>query len=128
MRHQHGEAQLEQVLRMLRAAYGRPLMRGHGLLRWQCRHRDGVWRSADELPLTQDQRIQAHIALDGHGSYPQAGLIPRVFFAFNDRTSSRGVNMPFRGWMTMLRSEAIAVTVHSLSAAACDDGYVTWHA
>lgn len=56
-----------------------------------CRHRDGVWRSADEVPLTPAGRIKAHIALDGHGSYPEAGFIPRVYFAFNDLTSNQGV-------------------------------------
>lgn len=54
------------------------------------RHQDGVWRSADEVPMTADGRLQAHVALDGHGSYPQSGFIPRVFFAFNDRTSTKG--------------------------------------
>ena len=54
------------------------------------RHRDGVWRSADELPRAADGRVQAFVALNGHGSYPEAGTIPRVFFAFNDQTSDKG--------------------------------------
>ncbi|CAL5225933.1 g8728 [Coccomyxa viridis] len=54
------------------------------------RHMDGVWRSADDVPRGKDGRILAHIALNGHGSYPTAGFIPRNLLAFNDYTSNQG--------------------------------------
>lgn len=54
------------------------------------RHMDGVWRSADEVPRGKDGRVLAHVALNGHGSYPSAGFIPRNLLAFNDYTSNRG--------------------------------------
>ena len=55
-----------------------------------CRHMDGVWRSADEAPRGADGRLLAHVALNGHGSYPTAGFIPRNLLAFNDYTSIQG--------------------------------------
>ena len=55
-----------------------------------CRHMDGVWRSADEAPRGRDGRVLAHVALNGHGSYPAAGFIPRNLLAFNDYTSNQG--------------------------------------
>lgn len=55
-----------------------------------CRHMDGVWRSADDVPRGRDGRILAHVALNGHGSYPTAGFIPRNLLAFNDYTSNQG--------------------------------------
>ena len=54
------------------------------------RHMDGVWRSADEVPRGKDGRILAHVALNGHGSYPTATFIPRNLLAFNDYTSNQG--------------------------------------
>ena len=51
---------------------------------------DGVWRSADDVPRGKDGRILAHVALNGHGSYPTAGFIPRNLLAFNDYTSNQG--------------------------------------
>ena len=51
---------------------------------------DGVWRSADEAPRGSDGRLLAHVALNGHGSYPTAGFIPRNLLAFNDYTSNQG--------------------------------------
>ena len=60
---------------------------------WQSalrRHMDGVWRSADEVPRGKDGRVIAHVALNGHGSYPTAGFIPRNLLAFNDYTSNQG--------------------------------------
>lgn len=56
------------------------------------RHRDGRWVAADEMPRTADGRPLSYIAINGHGSYPRAGFIPRIFLAFNDRTG-KGVNM-----------------------------------
>ena len=49
-----------------------------------------MWRSADDVPRGKDGRILAHIALNGHGSYPTAGFIPRNLLAFNDYTSNQG--------------------------------------
>ncbi|CAL8466419.1 g5955 [Coccomyxa elongata] len=54
------------------------------------RHQDGVWRSAREVPRSEAGRPLAHIAVNGHGSYPIAGTIPRIFFAANDQTSNQG--------------------------------------
>ena len=51
---------------------------------------DGVWRSADEVPRGKDGQVIAHVALNGHGSYPTAGFIPRNLLAFNDYTSNQG--------------------------------------
>ncbi len=45
------------------------------------RHRDGVWRSADEVPQGPGGRPLAFIAVNGHGAYPVAGTIPRIFYA-----------------------------------------------
>ena len=56
------------------------------------RHRDGRWVAADEMPRTADGRPLSYIAINGHGSYPRAGFIPRICLAFNDRTG-KGVNM-----------------------------------
>ena len=53
-------------------------------------HRDGKWRSADELPRTPDGRVQSFVAINGHGSYAEKGTIPKIFFAFNDQTSDQG--------------------------------------
>ncbi|KAL0028666.1 hypothetical protein WJX79_009247 [Trebouxia sp. C0005] len=50
------------------------------------RHRDGRWVSANGMPRTQDGRPLSYVALNGHGSYPRAGFMPRIFLAFNDRT------------------------------------------
>ncbi|DBB18049.1 TPA: hypothetical protein ACH3X3_003041 [Trebouxia sp. C0006] len=50
------------------------------------RHRDGRWVSANDMPRTPDGRPLSYVALNGHGSYPRAGFIPRIFLAFNDRT------------------------------------------
>ncbi|KAL0034634.1 hypothetical protein WJX77_000317 [Trebouxia sp. C0004] len=50
------------------------------------RHRDGRWVSANGMPRTPDGRPLSYVALNGHGSYPRAGFIPRIFLAFNDRT------------------------------------------
>lgn len=55
-----------------------------------CRHQDGVWRSAGKVPRSETGRPLAHIAVNGHGSYPIAGTIPRIFFAANDHTSNQG--------------------------------------
>lgn len=52
------------------------------------RHRDGIWLSADEMPRTADGRPLSYVAINGHGSYPRAGFIPRIFLAFNDRTGT----------------------------------------
>ena len=54
------------------------------------RHRDGVWRSADSVPRGAHGRPVAHVAVNGHGSYPEAGTIPRIFFTANDQTSEAG--------------------------------------
>ena len=54
----------------------------------RCRHRDGIWLSADEMPRTADGRPLSYVAINGHGSYPRAGFIPRIFLAFNDRTGT----------------------------------------
>lgn len=54
------------------------------------RHRDGRWVAADEMPRTADGRPLSYIAINGHGSYPRAGFIPRIFLAFNDRTGKGG--------------------------------------
>ncbi|KAK9857191.1 hypothetical protein WJX84_004091 [Apatococcus fuscideae] len=54
------------------------------------RHRDGVWRSADEMLRGDDGRPKAFIATNGHGSYPEPGTVPRVFFIFPDETSDQG--------------------------------------
>ncbi len=54
------------------------------------RHRDGCWRSADEVPLSASGRPNAYIAENGHGSYPVAGTILRLFCVINDYTSSDG--------------------------------------
>ncbi|KAK9902691.1 hypothetical protein WJX75_002901 [Coccomyxa subellipsoidea] len=54
------------------------------------RHQDGVWRSAKDVPRSEGGRPLAHIAVNGHGSYPTAGTIPRIFFAANDQTSNQG--------------------------------------
>ena len=42
------------------------------------------------MPRTADGRPIAHVAVNGHGSYPAAGTIPRIFYAANDQTSDRG--------------------------------------
>ena len=54
------------------------------------RHRDGLWRSADEVPRSKDGRPLAYIAENGHGSYPVAGTIWRLFGVINDYTSDTG--------------------------------------
>ena len=54
------------------------------------RHRDGMWRSADEVPMSEDGRPLAYIAENGHGSYPIAGTILRLFCVINDYTSDQG--------------------------------------
>ncbi|KAK9838553.1 hypothetical protein WJX81_007080 [Elliptochloris bilobata] len=55
------------------------------------RHRDGVWRSADEVPQGPGGRPLAFVAVNGHGAYPVAGTIPRIFYAANDQTSDEGL-------------------------------------
>ena len=40
-----------------------------------------MWRSADEVPLGPGGRPLAFIAVNGHGAYPVAGTIPRIFYA-----------------------------------------------
>ena len=42
------------------------------------------------MPRSAEGRPLSYMALNGHGSYPTAAFIPRIFFAFNDRTSDRG--------------------------------------
>lgn len=49
-----------------------------------------MWRSAGNVPRSEGGRPLAHIAVNGHGSYPIAGTIPRIFFAANDQTSNQG--------------------------------------
>jgi len=60
-----------------------------------CRHVDGVWRSADEVPRTADGRPISYVALHGHGSYLVTGRIIRLFGAFNDHTSARGATISY---------------------------------
>ena len=55
-----------------------------------CRHIDGTWRSAHEVPRTPEGRPEAYVAINGHGVYPEAGRIIRLFGAFNDNTSREG--------------------------------------
>lgn len=38
----------------------------------------------------EDGRPKAFIATNGHGSYPEPGTVPRVFFIFPDETSDQG--------------------------------------
>jgi len=57
---------------------------------WGCRHIDGTWRSADEVPRTAEGRPQSFVAINGHGSYPYPGTTIRLFGAFNDQTSQKG--------------------------------------
>ena len=40
-----------------------------------------MWRSADEVPQGPGGRPLAFIAVNGHGAYPVAGTIPRIFYA-----------------------------------------------
>ncbi|KAL3140806.1 hypothetical protein ABBQ32_005349 [Trebouxia sp. C0010 RCD-2024] len=58
------------------------------------RHRDGRWVPADKMPRTAEGRPLSYIAVNGHGSYPRAGFIPRIFLAFNDRTGKGQVWNP----------------------------------
>ena len=64
----------------------------------QCRHRDGRWVSANDMPRTPDGRPLSYVALNGHGSYPRAGFIPRIFLAFNDRTGQGITIAPYSGF------------------------------
>lgn len=43
------------------------------------------------MPRSAEGRPLSYVALNGHGSYPMAAWIPRIFFAFNDQTSDKGV-------------------------------------
>lgn len=80
-----------------------------------CRHMDGVWRSADEAPRGADGRLLAHVALNGHGSYPTAGFIPRNLLAFNDYTSNQGaVWDPVSVSLTLMCLHALMVSFHAL--------------
>lgn len=49
-----------------------------------------MWRSADEVPRSEGGRPVAYVAENGHGSYPTAGTIFRLFFVINDYTSVDG--------------------------------------
>ena len=42
------------------------------------------------MPRSAEGRPLSYVALNGHGSYPIAAWIPRIFFAFNDQTSDQG--------------------------------------
>ena len=80
-----------------------------------CRHMDGVWRSADEAPRGADGRLLAHVALNGHGSYPTAGFIPRNLLAFNDYTSNQGaVWDPVSVSLTLVCPHTLMVSIHAL--------------
>lgn len=61
--------------------------------RQHCRHIDGTWRSADEVPRTPQGRPRAFVAVNGHGSYPYPGRIIRLFGVFNDNTSDAGARL-----------------------------------
>ncbi|KAG2432933.1 hypothetical protein HXX76_008662 [Chlamydomonas incerta] len=59
---------------------------------WYNAHRniEGEWCPAADVPRTRCGRIIGHVAINGHGIYPHCGIIPRLFFAANDRTSRTG--------------------------------------
>ncbi|KAG2448800.1 hypothetical protein HYH02_006151 [Chlamydomonas schloesseri] len=59
---------------------------------WYNAHRniEGEWCPAARVPRTRCGRIIGHVAINGHGIYPHCGVIPRLFFAANDRTSRSG--------------------------------------
>ena len=89
-----------------------------------CRHMDGVWRSADEAPRGADGRLLAHVALNGHGSYPTAGFIPRNLLAFNDYTSDQGaVWDPVSISFTLVYTQTLLV---SMDALLCASNTATW--
>lgn len=55
------------------------------------RHRDGVWRSANEVPQGPGGRPLAFVAVNGHGAYPIAGTIPRIFYAVRRSRASHAL-------------------------------------
>ena len=42
------------------------------------------------MQRSEEGRPKAFIATNGHGSYPEPGTVPRVFFIFPDETSDQG--------------------------------------
>lgn len=59
------------------------------------------------MPRTAEGRPLSYIAVNGHGSYPRAGFIPRIFLAFNDRTGKGVYHTPSELYM--------CVDIHSLT-------------
>ena len=94
------------------------------------RHRDGKWRSANELPRTPDGRVQSFVAINGHGSYAEKGVIPKIFFAFNDRTSDQGA-LPCRAGRRPLPAGQVSscckAAADTNSLAACQPARRTRH-
>ncbi|KAG2501239.1 hypothetical protein HYH03_001046 [Edaphochlamys debaryana] len=59
---------------------------------WYNAHRniEGEWCPAAQVPRSPCGRLLGFVAINGHGIYPTAGTIPRLFLIANDRTSAEG--------------------------------------
>ena len=81
------------------------------------RPRDGHWVAAAAAPRSPCGRLLAFVARHGHGTYGQAGVIPRAFGFANDHTSGDG---PV--WRP---ATAVMLRVHSHNAPHATLGRVT---
>ncbi|KAL6757473.1 hypothetical protein V8C86DRAFT_2623844, partial [Haematococcus lacustris] len=56
------------------------------------RSREGEWCPADQVPREEgpSRRIQAFVAINGHGVYPRVGRVWRLFGLANDMMSDQG--------------------------------------
>ena len=72
------------------------------------------------MPRTADGRPLSYIAINGHGSYPRAGFIPRIFLAFNDRTG-KGVCQGSLSFVLISAEllDILSATLHSSESTYC---------
>ncbi|KAF5830041.1 hypothetical protein DUNSADRAFT_15082 [Dunaliella salina] len=59
---------------------------------WYNSHRnlEGEWRACKDVQRDPSGRILSFVARNGHGMYPQPGIVFRIFCAANDFTSAHG--------------------------------------
>mmetsp|Transcript_25093 Transcript_25093/g.68172 ORF Transcript_25093/g.68172 Transcript_25093/m.68172 type:complete len:404 (-) Transcript_25093:438-1649(-) len=59
---------------------------------WYNSHRnvEGEWRAGKDVQRDPTGRISSFVARNGHGMYPQPGIVFRIFCAANDFTSAHG--------------------------------------
>eukprot|EP00891_Asterochloris_glomerata_P006031 jgi/Astpho2/6031/Aster-03988 len=91
-------------------------------------HRDGVWKSGGEMPRSAEGRPLSYVALNGHGSYPMAAWIPRIFFAFNDQTSDKGPQWDSRRCVVVTpegKLPSVTSRGHSLTGCSVKSGHVS---